>query len=49
MHRDGDGGDGDVSGPEDVCQRKGEQDVLMGWVGQGVEGKKSIGSAPVSL
>lgn len=45
MHRDGNGGDGDMSGPEDMFQRKAEQDALMGWTGQGVERKKSIGSA----
>lgn len=34
-----------MSGPEDMFQRKGEQDALMGWTGQGVERKKSTGSA----
>lgn len=45
VRRDGNGGDGDMSGPEGMFQRKGERDALMGWTGHGVGRKKSTGSA----
>lgn len=30
-----------MGGREGAFQRKGEQDVLIGWVGQGVRGRKA--------